>query len=94
MTWTAAFDSIREIDEKVNRLERVSGHDIDTLISLFAAGCKLTLSDKIEPVKIRKTTVCPKCGGHGGIAVREFSMSGTYPCDLCHCTGYVAEKED
>lgn len=94
MTWTAAFDSIREIDEKVNRLERVSGHDIDTLISLFAAGCKLTLSDKIEPVKIRKATVCPKCGGPGGIAVREFFMSGTYTCDLCHGRGYIVEKED
>lgn len=94
MNWDAVFDSIRGVEEKLHRLERVSGHDIDTLISLFAAGCKLTLSDKIEPVKIKKATVCPKCGGHGGIAVSEIFMSGTYPCDLCHCTGYVAEKED
>ena len=94
MTWTAAFESIREIDEKVNILEQVSGHDIETLISLFSAGCKLTLSDKVEPVKIRKATVCPKCGGHGGIAVSEIFNSGTYPCYLCHSSGYIVEKED
>lgn len=27
--------------EKLNKLEEVSGHDIDTLISLFESGCRI-----------------------------------------------------
>lgn len=48
MNWNEVFNNIRELDEKVHKLEEVSGHDIDTLISLFAAGYEMKTSDMLS----------------------------------------------
>lgn len=77
MDWDAAFDSIRGVEEKVHRLERVSGHDIDTLISLFAAGCT------IAPPEITKTSWCPKCNGSGYVQIAP-GVRGITRCPVCN----------
>ena len=39
--WTNCYNYVEDALEKIHKLERVSGHNMDTLISLFAAGWKL-----------------------------------------------------
>ena len=47
--WTKCYNYIEDTLEKVHRLETVSGLDMDTLISLFAAGYKLKAPELTIP---------------------------------------------
>lgn len=76
MNWDAASDSIRELDEKLHKLEQVSGHDIDTLISLFAKGYTLAAPQFT-------TNLCPKCNGIGWVQIAP-GVRGITRCPVCN----------
>lgn len=79
MTWTAAFENIKEMSDKIHKIEEVSGHDIDALISLFEAG--YTLKEPCEP-----ESLCPDCNGAGYISIGP-GIRGIKLCPKCNPFG-------
>lgn len=73
---TAAIE-YQSLEEKIHKLEQVSGHDIDTLVSLFAAGYDLKKS------KQKKTGLCPECKGSGYVQIAP-SARGIKQCPVCN----------
>lgn len=78
MTWTEAFDSIKHMDDKIHKIEEVSGQDIDTLISLFEAGYTLNAPTI--------NNVCPECNGSGFVQIAP-GVRGIKACPRCNPVG-------
>lgn len=81
MTWTAAFENIKEMSDKIHKIEEVSGHDIDTLISLFESGYTLNIPD-VNTVD----RVCETCRGSGYVLIAP-GVRGLRRCPKCNPFG-------